>query len=188
MLSRVQVIHGHQSQLRNIVKRIVIGLHLFYHDGSIATYDLDTKEFKYLKFERITGVKWQCHDDLTSWIKYLNYLNYGLEDIISIFLVNCSDILPNLSSNTFPNRERIMVVDHHECHHHSTSNLNSIVLDDTGSQHDCLSIFKKHKFRVSHGELIGNYGILEMNQLDFLKEVFPKIKIKKPVVFNLNVK
>jgi len=50
------------------------------------------------------------------------------------------------------------------------------------------SIFKKHKFRVSHGELIGNYGILEMNQLDFLKEVFPKIKIKKPVVFNLNVK
>jgi len=128
-------------------KNLVVGLHVFGHDANLSTFDLKTKEFKYLKFERITGVKWQCHDDLTSWIKYLNYLNYGLEDIISIFLVNCSDILPNLSSNTFPNRERIMVVDHHECHHHSTSNLNSIVLDDTGSQHDCLSIFKKHKIK-----------------------------------------
>ena len=29
---------------------------------------------KYLKFERITGVKGQFHNDLTSWVKYLNHL------------------------------------------------------------------------------------------------------------------
>lgn len=145
MLSQVQVIHGHQSQRKNSLKKnLVVGLHTLYHDGSIATYNLDTQEFKYLKFERITGVKNQHYSDLSSWKKYLDYLGYCTENIDTVFLSNSLNII-NIISDL--DEMDFQLIDHHECHHHSTSNFNSIVLDDVGSQQDCLSIFKKHKIK-----------------------------------------
>lgn len=80
-------------------KNIVVGLHTVHHDGSITTYDLENKEFKYLKFERLTEVKHQHHNNLDSWIKYLNHLGYKIEDVESIFLVNCSNILFNIDTS-----------------------------------------------------------------------------------------
>lgn len=125
-------------------RNIIVGLHTFYHDGSIATYDLDTREFKYLKFERITGSKKQYHDDLVSWVKYLEHLGYSIQDVNVVFLVNVHNIVNHISSS---NEIHYELVDHHECHHHSTSFFNSLVLDDMGSQQDSLSIFKKHKIK-----------------------------------------
>ena len=128
-------------------KRIVVGLHTVHHDGSIATYDLDTQEFKYLKFERISQVKEQYHQDLFSWKKYLNYLGYGEKDVCNIFLVNCSNFFStiNLSSIEKNIKEKIILVDHHIAHHYSLNSLNTLIFDDIGSQEESISIFKKHK-------------------------------------------
>lgn len=128
-------------------KNIVVGLHTLYHDGSITTYDLENKEFKYLKFERLTEVKHQHHNNLDSWIKYLNHLGYRIEDVDSIFLVNCSNILFNLeTSNVAGNlKEKIYLIDHHTAHHFSLNSFNSLILDNIGSQYETISIFKKNK-------------------------------------------
>lgn len=145
MLSQVQVIHGHQSQLRNLVKRnITVGLHTFIHDGSIATYDRDTKEFKYLKFERLSGKKEQAHNDLSSWVKYLNHLGYSLDDNLNIFLVDSWRIIEQLGGQKIPKFDDLTLVDHHVAHHFSTNHFNSLVMDKSGSQQDILTVFKKN--------------------------------------------
>ena len=135
-------------------RNITVGLHTFIHDGSIATYDRDTKEFKYLKFERLTGKKEQAYDDLTSWVKYLNHLGYTLEDNLQIFLVNSFRIFEKLSGQQIPKYNEIVLVDHHLAHHYSTNYFNSIVMDKSGSQEDIITIFKrnneKQKIRMNN--------------------------------------
>lgn len=128
-------------------KNILVGLHTFHHDGSIATYDLDTKEFKYIKFERLTGIKEQYHDDLFSWHQYLEHLGYSLQDNLDVLLVDTSDMFNAMENRSIPQYKRLTLVDHHTCHHYSTSSLNSLVIDDIGSQEDVLSIFKKNKIK-----------------------------------------
>ena len=116
--------------------KIIVGVHTFYHDGSIATYNLDTKEFKYLKFERITGIKEQFHNNFNSWKEYLIYLGYSTNDILDVFFVHADEIEKR--------RKDLHLVDHHVAHHYSAFNNNTIVIDDIGSQKDVLSIFKQN--------------------------------------------
>ncbi len=75
----------------------------------------DTKETRYLKFERITGVKSQFHNDLTSWVKYLNHLGYVPEQVDTVWLANGSNMLIHGGvQNMYPAQYKL--VDHHVCH------------------------------------------------------------------------
>ena len=129
------------------MKKIIVGLQTFSHDGSITTYDIINKDFKYLKFERLTGKKHEYHNDLTSWIKYLNHLGYSLDDVLQIVLVNTDRIFEKLMGQEIPKFNEIVLIDHHLAHHYSTNYFNSIVFDERGSQEDILSVFKKNQLK-----------------------------------------
>ena len=125
------------------MKNLIVGLHSAGHDGNISVYDTKTKDLKYLKFERLTGVKGQYHRDLTTWVKYLNHLQYDISQVMIVFVVEGGSFkrtfdFPFLGSE-------IDFVDHHLAHHWSTFNVNSIVVDAIGSQMDSLSIYKKNQ-------------------------------------------
>ena len=125
------------------MKKLIVGLHSAGHDGNISVYDTKTKDLKYLKFERLTGVKGQYHRDLTTWVKYLNHLQYDISQVMIVFVVEGGSFkrtfdFPFLGSE-------IDFVDHHLAHHWSTFNVNSIVVDAIGSQMDSLSIYKKNQ-------------------------------------------
>ena len=78
-------------------KKIIVGLHVFCHDANISTYDLETKKFNYLKFERISGIKHESHSNLTDWLKYLDYLGYSKDNILHISLNNADKTFNDLS-------------------------------------------------------------------------------------------
>jgi len=124
------------------VKNLIVGLHTLGHDASISVYNIDTEEFKYLKFERLTEVKGQFYTNLTTWVKFLNHLNHDIDEVMSVFVVQGGGFNYDLS---FPFRDvEIEFVDHHLAHHWSTLHVNSIIVDAIGSQMDSLSIYKKH--------------------------------------------
>jgi predicted NodU family carbamoyl transferase len=130
-----------------VKRNIIVGLHTFFHDGSIFTIDTDTKETRYLKFERITGVKGQFHNDLTSWVKYLNHLGYMPEQVDTVWLANGSNMLIHGGvQNMYPAQYKL--VDHHVCHQYSGNEINSLVIDNVGSQYDCFTIFKRRQQKL----------------------------------------
>jgi len=125
--------------------KLTVGVHTYCHDGNISVYDHDTNTLKYLKFERITGYKGQAHDDLSTWVKYLNHLGYDIGDITNLAIVDAGGIY----GVEFPYKYLTPIfVDHHLCHHHSimgTSNYNSLIVDSVGSSFDCVTIYKKNQ-------------------------------------------
>ena len=128
-------------------KNIVVGLHTFHHDGSIFTLNLDTGETRYLKFERISEVKGQKHNDLYSWVKYLNHIGYSVEQVVNVLLVGCTNLfIVGDLNNKYSLDYRL--VDHHVAHLYSGNKLNGLVIDDVGSQLDSFSIFKKRQQKL----------------------------------------
>ena len=73
-------------------KKLTVGVHTWAHDGNISVYDHKDGTLKYLKFERITGVKGQFHDDLTSWVTYLNHLDYDIGDVTELLIVDACGV------------------------------------------------------------------------------------------------
>jgi carbamoyltransferase len=130
-------------------KKVAVGLHLFDHDANITTYDFENKKFKYLKFERVSGIKNQACFDCLEWIPYLEHLGYRAEDVNYIFLASIGDILnynySNLSKQFVNLRFRPTLVDHHYCHHISTFGKNSLVIDGNGSQEEYITVFKNNE-------------------------------------------
>lgn len=125
-----------------MIQNLIVGLHTYCHDGNISVYDTKTCDFKYLKFERISGIKGQSHDNLTSWVDYLNYLGYDVGDVTNLFVVDGAGFA---RTSYFPYKHILVdFLDHHTCHHWSTLNYNSLIVDGVGSSFDCLSVFKKH--------------------------------------------
>ena len=128
------------------MKNLIIGLHSAGHDANISVFNIITEEFKYLKFERLTGVKGQYHSDLTTWINYLNHLGHDISEVQVVFVVEGGDLKRNFD---FPFLDvEIDFVDHHLAHHWSTFDINSITIDAIGSQMDSLSIYKKNQPRL----------------------------------------
>ena len=142
--------------------KVTVGLHTFYHDGSICVFDHNTEEIKYLKFERITGVKHQFHNDYHSWIKYLNYLGYSEKDVDVVFLADTSN-LKKISD--FPEPIVMYPLDHHICHHWSTGGFNSLVFDNIGSQYESLSIFKKNQCQLKLTQKAHSSLSIDLNRL-----------------------
>ena len=129
-------------------KKIIVGLHLFDHDGNLSTYDLDTKEFKYIQFERISGIKYEAHFNLVDWIPYLHQLGYKNDDVNIICITKVwMMIYPEINlqpSFLFKNLEiPPLLIDHHLAHHFSTEGKNTVVMDGVGSEFDILTIFKE---------------------------------------------
>lgn len=127
---------------------VVVGLSLYQHDASITTYDIYTKELKYLKFERISGIKHQACLNSLDWIPYLKHLGYQEKDVNYIFLASVSDIL-NYDHSVFTKhfvnlKYRPTLVDHHVCHHLSTFSENSLIIDGIGSQEEFITVFKNN--------------------------------------------
>jgi carbamoyltransferase len=130
-----------------VKRNIIVGLHTFFHDGSIFTFDKDTGETRYLKFERISGVKGQKHNNLRSWVKYLNHIGYVPEQVDTVWLAQGSNML--IKGNVhdmYPAEYRL--VDHHTCHQYSGNEINSLVIDNVGSQYDCFTIFKRRQQKL----------------------------------------
>ena len=127
-------------------KNIIVGIHVLHHDGCIATYDLNTQEFKYLKFERISEIKNDAHHNFDHWEKYLNHLNYDVQDVNYLCLINCWNFPNKLYLPSLPNlKDEIIIIDHHLAHHLATGGKNSLIIDGVGSQEDNLTIFKNDK-------------------------------------------
>ena len=123
-------------------KKIIVGLHVFCHDANISTYDLETKKFNYLKFERISGIKHESHSNLTDWLKYLDYLGYSKDNILHISLNNADKTFNDLSGKVDQNNWHI--TDHHINHNLSYKLSNSFVIDGVGSNLESTSIVKNN--------------------------------------------
>jgi len=124
------------------LKTLIIGLHVFCHDANISTYDLKTKKFNYLKFERISGIKHEAHSNLTDWLTYLEYLGYSKDNILHISLNNADKTFNDLQGSIFKSNWHI--TDHHLNHNLSYNLPNSFVIDGVGSNLESTSIIKNY--------------------------------------------
>ena len=159
-------------------KNIIVGLHTYIHDGSMCTYNLDNHEIKYIKFERLTEKKHQCHNDPSIWIKYLNHLGYNHSQVKEIFVTEVLNLrkglqgkdigvenLPQNMMKYFDSDTRLFLVDHHTAHFYSAGFINGLVVDDMGSQWETMTIFKKKQPRLKLDNFI--HGCLGRH-LDYL--------------------
>lgn len=123
-------------------KNLVVGLHVFGHDANLSTFDLHTKEFKYLKFERISGIKHEAHTNLLDWLKYLEHLGYSKNNICHIALNNADKTFRDFTGGHIAGNYHL--TDHHVNHNLSWNLPNSFVIDGVGSNLESTSIIKNH--------------------------------------------
>jgi len=162
MLSRVQVILGHQSQLnKKKLKKLLIGAHLGLHDLNVSLYD--GIDFKFCHYERHSTVKNACLptlDDAGSFIKKcVEFYGYSHHDIkaiactigerhdVSVFLQDKKTLVAK--NNIFQDVEKSFQLDHHYAHALSSFPLletdNHYVTDGHGDWHKYLSIIKNNQ-------------------------------------------
>ena len=134
-------------------KNLYVGLHTFHHDGSICTFDRKTLQFKYIKFERLTGKKHQYYDDVNSWVKYLKHLDYHPDEVECVFIVSCGNMLQVADFKRKNHKCNMILVDHHLSHHWSTNNKNSLVFDEVGSEIDTLTVYNKNQQKLKLSNL-----------------------------------